>query len=201
VSQSGWHDLAIAGIAVCWAVWGGVWLVGAVYNARRAPRGRKKERTALGTISVLAAVGTWLVLRRLPAHDWGPVTVDSPAFRVAGLSVLAAGTAFTLWARAALGTMWSASAVVREHHVLRTEGPYGITRHPIYTGMLAMLVGTALADGLGRWLALIAVVVIVLAVKIHDEEELLSRAFPRDYARYRRRVPLLLPGLKRLSRT
>lgn len=154
----------------------------------------------MGAVSVLAAVATLLALRAFPAHDWRSVTLDTPAVRVLGLSILVAGTSFTVWARVALGTMWSATVTVKERHVLRTHGPYAVTRHPIYTGMFSMLLGTALVDGLGRWLAVIAVVSVVLAAKIHDEERLLSEAFPGEYARYRRRVPLLVPGAKRLFR-
>jgi protein-S-isoprenylcysteine O-methyltransferase Ste14 len=50
---------------------------------------------------------------------------------------------------------------------LRTEGPYAVTRHPIYTGILGMLVGTALLSGLGYWAAVVAVAVAGLEVKIH----------------------------------
>ena len=45
--------------------------------------------------------------------------------------------------------MWSMDAAVKEGHRLRTEGPYGITRHPIYTGLLGMLLGSLLLAGVG----------------------------------------------------
>lgn len=67
-----------------------------------------------------------------------------------GITLLVVCTAFTLWARAALGTMWTSSAVVKADPELRTDGPYGITRRPIYTGLLGMVAGTALIEGLGR---------------------------------------------------
>ncbi len=196
MSGSQWHTLAVVVIAVCWGIWALVWVGGALYNARRGPQARTRRRP-LGAVSLLAAALAVLALRMLPAHDWRSVTLDIAAVRIVGMSVLVVGTVFTLWARVALGTMWSASVVVKERHRLRTDGPYGITRHPIYTGMLAMLVGSALADGLGRWLVVVAVVCVVLAAKIRDEERLLSETFPHDYARYRRRVPLLVPGPKR----
>jgi protein-S-isoprenylcysteine O-methyltransferase Ste14 len=83
---------------------------------------------------------------------------------------------------------------------LWTEGPYAITRHPIYTGILGMFVGTALLSGLGYWTAVVAVAVVALEVKIHHEEQLMAASFPRDYPAYRRRVPRLIPGLGRLRR-
>ncbi|HEY0409015.1 MAG TPA: isoprenylcysteine carboxylmethyltransferase family protein [Candidatus Dormibacteraeota bacterium] len=77
---------------------------------------------------------------------------------------------------------------------LRTDGPYRVTRHPIYTGMLGMLVGTALLGGVGRWAVVLAVGVVYAAVKIRAEERLLGAEFPEDYPRYRERVPQLVPA-------
>jgi protein-S-isoprenylcysteine O-methyltransferase Ste14 len=132
-----------------------------------------------------------------PEALWRPLTVGSPWIRVAGLAVLIPATAATVWARIALGRMWSASAVVKQGHALRTTGPYRITRHPIYTGFLGMLAGTALTQGLGRWAALLVAAVVVLTVKIRAEESLLSSEFPEAYEHYRERVPRLIPRLHR----
>jgi protein-S-isoprenylcysteine O-methyltransferase Ste14 len=135
----------------------------------------------------------------VPGADWRSLRVHSPWLRALGLALLLASTAFTLWARAVLGTMWSSAVVARDAHVLRTDGPYAITRHPIYTGMLGMLLGGALLGGLGRWAAVFTVGALIVAVKIHLEEQLLTEVFPGEYAQYRHRVPRLVPGLHRLS--
>jgi protein-S-isoprenylcysteine O-methyltransferase Ste14 len=117
-----------------------------------------------------------------------------------GFAVLVISTAFTLWARAALGTMWTASAVVKDDHALRTDGPYGITRHPIYTGLLGMLAGTAAIEGLGRWAAFFGLGVLLAGLKIRTEERLLDRTLGDAYAQYRHRVPQLVPGLRPIRR-
>ena len=110
-------------------------------------------------------------------------------------------TAFTIWARVSLGLMWSASPnVLQADHELRTDGPYSITRHPIYTGLFGMLLGSVLLNGLGSSLALLVVGVVVLASRIPIEERLMSKTFPDEYDRYRERVPRLVPGLQLLRR-
>ena len=92
--------------------------------------------------------------------------------------------------------MWSSSPdVLRADHELRTDGPYAVTRHPIYTGLLGMLVGTVLLSGFGISLGFLVVGVAFLAPRIPIEERLMSQAFPDVYARYRRRVPRLVPRL------
>ncbi len=92
--------------------------------------------------------------------------------------------------------MWSGAPAVKEGHKLRTTGPYGITRHPIYAGILSMLLGTLLVAGAGRWLVPFPVFLVLLEIKMHIEERFMLAGFPDDYPPYRRRVPQLIPGLR-----
>ena len=128
------------------------------------------------------------------------LALDSFWVRVVGVAVLVASTAFTLWARFSLGTMWTLESAVKDGHQLRTHGAYAVTRHPIYTGLLGMLLGSAMLSGLGQWIVLVPVGLIAFGLKIHAEERLLVRAFPVDYPRYRQQVPQLVPGLTVLRR-
>jgi protein-S-isoprenylcysteine O-methyltransferase Ste14 len=115
--------------------------------------------------------------------------------RVLGFAVLVASTVFTLWARFSLGTMWSLAPKVKGDHQLRTHGPYSVTRHPIYTGVLGMILGATLLSGIGQWIVLFPVGLILFEVKIRMEEHLMLATFPEEYPRYRRQVPQLVPGL------
>ena len=109
--------------------------------------------------------------------------------------MLVASTVFTLWARFSLGTMWSIAPKVKDDHRLRTDGPYAVTRHPIYTGLLGMMLGATLLSGIGQWIVLFPVGLIVFEVKIRMEEHLMVATFSDEYPRYRRQVPQLVPGL------
>lgn len=176
---------------VCWAVFAVVWIAGAIYNARRAPAATARGNfVAVWLVGVVAYLLLWRVV---PMAGWRAVTLRSTWSVGFGVAVLAAGTAFTVWARVELGTMWTSTAVVKQGHRLVTTGPYRITRHPIYTGLLGMLLGTALIEGLGRWLVVLAVAVLVLLAKIRSEERLLCRELGEPYGDYRRRVPALVP--------
>ena len=68
-------------------------------------------------------------------------------------------------------------------------------------GLLGMLLGSVLLNGLGASLALLVVGTVVLATRIPIEERLMSKTFPNEYARYRKRVPRLVPGLRLLRRS
>jgi protein-S-isoprenylcysteine O-methyltransferase Ste14 len=201
MAGSTWQILTTTATTVCWGLFALVWLAGAAYNARRAPAVRMRSTPGYAlVVGAVAVAVVWLIFREVPSTDWRWLTVQSSWFRGLGLLVLLVATPWTLWARAVLGTMWTSSAVVKDHHVLHTEGPYGITRHPIYTGLLGMLLGTALLNGWGSWAVVFLVAVLVAETKIHAEERLLTSSFGEEYGRYRRRVPQLVPGLRRHGR-
>jgi protein-S-isoprenylcysteine O-methyltransferase Ste14 len=192
--------LAEIGIAVCVSVVVVVWVAGALYNALHtrhhtspAPRERTRNRPGSTALIVVAAVCAVLVIAGRSHFDG--LAVGAMWIRVLGLAVLAASTVFTLWARYSLGTMWSNAPQVKDNHQLRTHGPYAVTRHPIYTGLLGMLLGATLLSGIGQWIVLFPVALIVFEVKIRMEEPLMLATFPDDYPRYRRQVPQLIPGL------
>jgi protein-S-isoprenylcysteine O-methyltransferase Ste14 len=123
-----------------------------------------------------------------------PLTVEAPWARLIGAGVLFGSTLFAIWARLALGRSWSVAPRAATDLGLRTDGPYAITRHPIYSGLLGMLLGSALLGGLGHWIALVAAGLVVAGLKIRSEERLLLATFPDAYVAYRERVPRLIPG-------
>ncbi len=124
-----WFWLRWEILVICWGLFCLVWLIGAIYNSLKAPAVQKRSGPFSTWIIgiVLFAVGEWLI----PHSFWTLLTFDTPWLRVIGTVCLLLSTAFTLWARWVLGTMWSSSAVARASHELRTNGPYRITRHPI----------------------------------------------------------------------
>jgi protein-S-isoprenylcysteine O-methyltransferase Ste14 len=196
--------LAGVGIAVCVGVVVVVWVAGALYNAFRsphsashAPRERPRSQPGLtagdgGLIGVVVVCAGLAIVGR--SHFDG-LAAGALWVRVLGLAVLVASTLFTLWARFSLGTSWSMAPKVQGDRQLRTRGPYAVTRHPIYTGMLGMLLGATLLSGIGQWIVLFPVALIVFEVKIRMEERLMVVTFPEEYPRYRRQVPQLIPGL------
>jgi protein-S-isoprenylcysteine O-methyltransferase Ste14 len=149
---------------------------------------------------LVGALIGWAVFRAVPDTDWQALTVQAPWVRVLGLAILFGCTVFTLWARLVLGTMWSSDPIVKQGHELRTDGPYGITRHPIYTGMLGMLLGTVLLAGVGQQILILPIGLVLFEIKISIEEPLMSATFPKEYRRYRQQVPQLIPSPRRIGR-
>ena len=111
----------------------------------------------------------------------------------AGAVITVAGLLFSVWARRHLGKNWSQEVTVKEGHELITSGPYALVRHPIYTGLLAALAGTALSLGEWRGLLAVALVFIVLWRKLRLEETWMRDHFGDSYATYCQRVARLVP--------
>jgi protein-S-isoprenylcysteine O-methyltransferase Ste14 len=183
---------------ICWGLFVVVWIVGALIGGRNGQR----QGSANGTLWRIAAVVLAGALYRVARHDLHRVADHSWWLEIPGLVLLVASTGFTLWARVRLGRMWSASPdTLQEGHELRTEGPYAVTRHPIYSGLLGMILGSVLLNGLGVWLVFLVVGAAVVATRIPIEERLMSRTFPEQYALYRKRTPRIIPGMQLLRRS
>ena len=104
------------------------------------------------------------------------------------------GILFAWWARIHLGRLWSGSITRKEGHHVIDSGPYGLVRHPIYTGLIAATFATAVAEATATALIGLAVLTFGLWLKARAEERFLSVELGSDdYAAYQRRVPMLVP--------
>lgn len=168
----------------CWGTFFLTWVGGALYNFFKGPqilrRGTNSWRWWLiGIIGILLVRFAINTANNAHAALWSTLAFNVPELQFIGAILLIASTLFALWSRFVLGTMWSPAAAVKSDHQLRTDGPYRITRHPIYTGMLGMLAGTALV-----FLVALPVLLISLAVflsKISNEEQLMAEQFGEQY--------------------
>lgn len=184
---------------LCYIVWLSIWGIGSLYNLFKGPRvaGKGFEPKWSNVVMNLLIGVTVLVM------CWNPrflMTTRFPApVQFAGSLILVSGTIFAVWARIALGRMWSSSAKLKVGHELRTGGPYRIVRHPIYVGLLAMVVGSVLIFGL-ILLPVFLFEIIGIVIKIRTEEKLMAATFGTEYLEYRKRVPMLVPRVKWMKR-
>lgn len=76
----------------------------------------------------------------------------------------------------------------------RTPGPYRWVRHPLYVGWLFAFWATPTMSLTHLVFALATTAYIVIAIRFEERD--LVAALGRSYADYRRRVPILVPGLR-----
>src|SRR6202789_3450737 len=112
-----------------------------------------------------------------------------------GAAVTIAGLLFAVWARVYLGRNWSRSVTIKQGHELITTGPYTMVRHPIYTGVLTGLLGTAIA--LSQVRGFLAFVLFFLAfwIKLRMEEQWMRSQFGEAYDSYAHQTAALVPYL------
>lgn len=179
-------------IVACWLLWGAYWLAMSFRTKRTVERGGflGYRLVALAAFGALFAVGHLLGLGTR-SRLWEAGTVVE---LLADILVLG-GAAFSVWARVTLGRNWSAEVVFKQDHELIRSGPYALVRHPIYTGLLAMALGTAIAYGRALGFALFLALCAAFWWKSRDEERVMRAHFPDEYPAYRDRVHAIVPYL------
>lgn len=172
-----------------------VWFIGAL---RAKPHLRTQPLVPRIVHAVLLLVGFFLLFTS--AMDIGILgrrfLARYPAIEELGLVLTFTGIAFAIWARFFLGTNWSAAPAIKRGHQLIRSGPYAIVRHPIYSGLLLAMLGTALA--IGKWRTLVGLTVVAFAwhIKSRTEERYMQEEFGDEYARYRGQVKGLIPFVR-----
>jgi protein-S-isoprenylcysteine O-methyltransferase Ste14 len=199
-----------AAIYLVWLVWVVSWIVAAAWSSRAQSRPGLGVEAAYRGLHVVGIVLLFFTASHAPGatgRPWEPrFTVPMPpawtpplwtlpraaAWGCVALSI--AGFAFAWWARIHLGTLWSGSITRKADHRIVDTGPYGLVRHPIYTGVILALVGLAAMKATPAALLGAALITLSFWLKARFEEGFLSAELGQEaYAAYRRRVPMLVP--------
>lgn len=176
----------------------GCWLVFIAYWFISAARGKAvvERQSLLSAAAHRIPIGLcWFLLafRGLPPPFNLPLTPRTDLTQIIGAAICVAGLFVTVWARRTLAGNWSSDVTFKQNHELIKAGPYRFVRHPIYSGLLLMCLGTALDIGqLRGWLGLVSLF-IGFWIKLTQEEKLLLRHFPDDYPAYCKQVKALVP--------
>lgn len=176
-----------------WIVITVTWVLGAFTSKRTLLRRRGSYRW----IELLALVLSFSLLFNPRLRAFGSLRErflpQVSALPWIGLAIDAAGCAFAIWARFYIGRNWSSDITLKEDHELMRSGPYGIVRHPIYTGLLVGILGTAIGIGELRGLLALLLALAAWRHKANQEERLMVQQFGSAYESYRRKVKGLVP--------
>ncbi|HVS79753.1 MAG TPA: isoprenylcysteine carboxylmethyltransferase family protein [Candidatus Paceibacterota bacterium] len=179
--------------AACWATFLIVWAV-----------------TSFGIKKSVGGWGRWLAVRAIllavifavlgnkiftgdsvhMSRASGPANIP---LGVIGVLLCMAGIGFAIWARKHLGKNWGMPMSIKEKPDLVTTGPYTYVRHPIYTGMLLALAGSAIVGGQWEWLVPAALFAAYFVYSAKVEEKNMSKIFPDQYPEYKKRSKMLIP--------
>jgi protein-S-isoprenylcysteine O-methyltransferase Ste14 len=178
----------------CWLVFFLYWAISALSS-----KVAKKSESIADRLQRMAPLAVAYVLLFYQAAKFGWLDErfiqDSPAVAVVGVAMTAAGVGFAIWARWHLGANWSAIVSIREQHELIRSGPYRRVRHPIYTGMLLAMAGTALVRGEVRGLLAFAITLAAFYTKARKEEAWLRREFGEKFEAHAQQTGMFLPRI------
>jgi protein-S-isoprenylcysteine O-methyltransferase Ste14 len=176
-----------------WAAMGVYWLASALQTKKTESGERSWLR--FGRLAILVVVFDLLLSRSLAVGWLGNRFVSAmEPWKWTGITLTAAGLGLCLWARRELADNWSDKVGLKVDHELIRTGPYKFLRHPIYSGVLLGMAGTALA--IGEWKGVVAFTVMAVnyAIKARREERILVSKFGQAYEEYKRRAGFLVPG-------
>lgn len=168
-----------------------VWL----YMSRGTKETIQQENTVRRLLSIIFLVSAFELVYNSFFHTGflGIRFIPSTIYtKVIGLFISLSGIVFAIVARFQLGKNWSATVTIKKDHELVQTGPYAITRHPIYTGILFGLIGSAVI--VGEWRGLLAIILLLIGMhlKLIKEENFMRTTFP-GYDAYARKTKRLVP--------
>src|SRR5499427_8118654 len=179
-------------IKALWLLFGAYWLVSALKRKRTKQRESILQRFGY---TLPLAVGFYLLYEPQTPYSWltSRFLPASPTGEWIGVFLTAAGIGIAFWARWHLGTNWSGVVTLKEGHELIRTGPYRSIRHPIYTGILLALLGTAITFGEVRSLLAVVIVWSSFYIKARREELFLSQEFGPRFAEHQQSTGMFLP--------
>jgi protein-S-isoprenylcysteine O-methyltransferase Ste14 len=122
----------------------------------------------------------------------GQAVVTSPWLEGIGLAIFVLGLALAVWARVYIGRNWGVPMSKKVDPELVTTGPYHSIRHPIYSGIILGMIGTAIAVSWYWFIAAGAIAAYFLFSAV-NEERYLTEQFPAAYSDYKRSTKMLVP--------
>jgi protein-S-isoprenylcysteine O-methyltransferase Ste14 len=181
-------------VYLLWMAIFAIWAIASLWVKRTT----ESSSDASSRIAIWAITLSWWLVLRPGAWQgvWGTRFVPEGAPGLyAGFGLTIIGLAFAVWSRFYIGKNWDGMVVLKENHQLMRRGPYGIVRHPIYSGFMLATLGTAMVQGEVWRLSSVALIVIAWGYKARMEEKFLIERFGDQYEQYRRDVKALVPAV------
>jgi protein-S-isoprenylcysteine O-methyltransferase Ste14 len=178
----------IRAVWACWAVFLIIWAI----TSFQAKTSVRRPIASVGWIWRLGVLVIVVALGRAMARGLLPIVFFPYGVQVLGVALTALGIGFAVWARLTLGSNWGMPMTLRETPDLVTRGPYALVRHPIYTGILVGMIGTALAVGV-LYFFVVLLACVYFMVSMGREEGDMQQHFPDAYPAYKARTKRLIP--------
>jgi protein-S-isoprenylcysteine O-methyltransferase Ste14 len=177
-------------VGLAWIIFLLVWFI----SAFSAKRSLQRSWWRNSWVRIIIAIGIYLLFRE-QLQQWlgaGYVSPTTPLLAAIGAFLTVIGIALAIWARFYIGRNWGMPMSLKENRKLVTSGPYSYIRHPIYTGIMLAMIGSALL--IGPWLLVVFIIYFLYFLfSATSEEKTLTKEFPDTYPAYKARTKMLIP--------
>lgn len=176
-----------------------LWLAFSIYwtvaSRNSAPSEKSESKTS--TVFHQIVMNVALLLLFIPVPGLTGWFLPRRFYFLVGVGAIVQAAFFLLAvsARRHLGRNWSAEVRIGEGHELVRTGPYRILRHPIYTAMLGMFLGTGIASSQYHALLAVAILVVAYLRKTRLEENIMRETFGVEWDSYQQNTWRLVPLL------
>ena len=180
-------------IAGLWLLFVAYWALAAV-GIKRSASGRSWRREIGLRLIMLLLIVALLQSRSL--REWLAQTQRSARHSAilgwTGVALCVLGFGLAINARRHLGRNWGMPMSRKEQPELITSGPYARVRHPIYSGLILAMLGSAMGVNV-FWAPLLVLIGAYFIYSARREEAVMLQLFPEQYAAYRARTGMLVP--------
>jgi protein-S-isoprenylcysteine O-methyltransferase Ste14 len=188
----------MSGMLICgylWIAFGVLWLV---WAARSKPTQMRESLGSRFSYVVATVAAYYAMFSSDIPMGWMHTRIipREPRIEALGIALTVVGMAFAIWARAYLGGNWSSNVTVKVGHQLIRTGPYRWVRHPIYSGLIAAMIGTALNRRTVRGLVAVVLLWVGFSIKSKIEERFMAATFGPEYERYKGSTGAMVPRLR-----
>ncbi len=183
---------SLSALMIAWIFTGVFFLIGML----RANRISSREAGAARLLDALLLWGGYYLLM-VPLVPWAAL---NRRFAPAALAPLAAGVAIlglilACFSRFFLGRYWSGTVALKQDHKLIQNGPYRFVRHPLYSGLILAVFGTACAFGVWHRLLGAGLLFACFLRRAFKEDRLMQSRFGAEFDAWRRRTGQIVPGI------
>ncbi len=184
-------------IQICEYLWIGFFVIWVIWGLRTKPVQQREKISSRLSYAIITFAAYYLMFAGEVPREYLRASLFTPSLwsDALGVVITIAGIAFAMWARIYLGGNWSSAVTVKVGHQLVRSGPYRFVRHPIYTGLISSLVGTAIVRHQARGVIAVVLAYIGFKIKSKIEERTMTATFGAQYDEYSRTTGAIVPRL------
>ena len=182
--------MALTAVKFVWLVWSLIWLISAKFTVKAKFTESLLQR--FQHLGPLLLAGILFFGFNFSTMPWQKL-YQSDFYEFLGVALSIFGLLFAVWSRYHIGRYWSGLVTLKEGHKLIRTGPYALVRHPIYTGVITAMFGTAIVAGTLLGYSGMVGATLSFVFKFRREEAILLKEFGDEYRRYKEEVPALIP--------